>query len=560
MITRVFVFLLCFPGLVLAYGRKPQPPAKPNVRPMAAAPVQFQIEWLESSMNIVQDAMILLEADLTEPVKACLTRWLSNPERHADGTSLASVMELFEGDYVSSLDILSASHSLSGSAQVLKAYIASLVGLTNDFISFESDHFIFRAKPKDAFLHYYALPGLEEAYSRINSDFGEKKTPDYSFRKIIVEIYPDMESFSSASTLSQETLERSGAIGICKFGRLMIISPRALPHGYRWLDAVCHEYMHKFINQISGYACPLWLHEGLAHYYGIRWRIAGGISSPLTPSGETALAKAWSENKLVSFSQMEPSLVNLENQEQVNLAFAEVGDAVAFMRATYGQDKVASLLAAFKSASRDNAFKTSLGVNQAEFEELWKKSLEAKHFVSAKGAMPDISGYRQGDEIDELVDVGMQGHVKLGDQLLNQGETLAALVQYNKALREAADNPVALSRMAKCYMLLKDNTSAEEKLKHAMAMNPNYVTSYFLLGELYYNEGKYDEALDVLEEANAINPFHPGIHKFIGKIYTDVGPTELAHREMGIAAELDPADEEAVTYYNALGKTLSDKH
>lgn len=552
------VFSLAMTGMAL--GKKPQPPAGPKARPAATAPVQVQIEWLKSSANIVQDAMILLEAGLTEPVKTLLAQLLSDPERHAEGASLASLMKLFEGDYASSLDILSASHSLPGSAKSLKTYVAPLVDLTSDFVSFESDHFVFRTKSKDSFLHYYALPALEEAYAKINAEFGDKKAPDYSFRKIIVEVYPDKESFSSASTLSQETLERSGAIGICKFGRLMIISPSALPHGYRWLDTICHEYMHKLINQISGYSCPLWLHEGLANYYGIRWRIAGGIASPLTPSGETALAEAWKAGKLISFSRMEPSLVNLESQEQVNLAFAEVGDAAAFMRTTYGQEKVAGLLAAFKFSGRDDAFKSVLGVNQSGFEELWKKSLEAKHFVSAKGAIPDITWYRQNSEIDEFVDVGIQGHVKLGDQLLNQGETLAALVQYNKSLKEAADNPVVLSRMGKCYILLKDNTSAEEKLKHAVVMNPNYVTSYFLLGELYYNEGKYNEALDALEEANAINPFNPEIHKITGKIYTDVGPVELAHREVGIAVELDPEDEEAQTYYKALGKTLSDKH
>src|SRR6185436_16415221 len=90
--------------------------------------------------------------------------------------------------------------------------------------------------------------------------------------KIRVEIYPNKEDFSKASTLSLETLERSGAIGICKFHRLMIMTPQALPIGYRWLDALSHEYIHLTVNEMSASKAELWLHEGTARYFETAYR------------------------------------------------------------------------------------------------------------------------------------------------------------------------------------------------------------------------------------------------------------------------------------------------
>ncbi len=55
-------------------------------------------------------------------------------------------------------------------------------------------------------------------------------------------------------------------MGICKFNKLMIISPRALSFGYRWLDSLSHEYLHYAIVALSNNQAPIWLHEGMARF------------------------------------------------------------------------------------------------------------------------------------------------------------------------------------------------------------------------------------------------------------------------------------------------------
>ena len=76
-------------------------------------------------------------------------------------------------------------------------------------------------------------------------------------------------------------IEVSGAIGICKFNKIMLLSPRNLARGYRWTDALSHEYIHYIVVQLSHNRAPIWLHEGIAKYFESAWRLpSGGLAGP----------------------------------------------------------------------------------------------------------------------------------------------------------------------------------------------------------------------------------------------------------------------------------------
>ena len=137
------------------------------------------------------------------------------------------------------------------------------------FKRYESAHFIlFADDRRDGILAHPALDALEKAT--------ERPAPSWALseRKSAVEIAPDATSFNAISTLSLRDIEETGAVGICKFNKLMIISPRALSFGYRWLDSLSHEYQHYAIVGLSNNQAPIWLHEGMARFYETRWRKA----------------------------------------------------------------------------------------------------------------------------------------------------------------------------------------------------------------------------------------------------------------------------------------------
>ena len=53
----------------------------------------------------------------------------------------------------------------------------------------------------------------------------------------------------------------SGTIAVCKYHRLMIISPLAAANGYSWADTLAHELFIRYLKK-SRNKVPIWLHEG----------------------------------------------------------------------------------------------------------------------------------------------------------------------------------------------------------------------------------------------------------------------------------------------------------
>jgi tetratricopeptide (TPR) repeat protein len=512
----------------------------------------FTWETLRSAEKALQRARepwklseSFLEAGDRRVVESFLEK-LTEPRQEPARRRIAYLLKLYAGDYVGAADEIAPLPATDPWTASQQDYISRLLKATAGFVENPSEHFRVWTSSDHIFLAESAIRALEKAYASLFEAFGV--VPSTS---VLAEIYPAVEAFSDASTLSEETLERSGAIGICKFRRLMILSPRSTPLGYRWLDALAHEYVHLIVNRISGTLCPLWLHEGVARYYETAWRRAGPFSHP--PAEETMLARAamdvgeTSDEKegpsLIPFRRMEPSMVYLENQEEVSLAFAEVSDAVSYLVNGYGEQKLGELLAAFREKPRDVAFQSVLGATEAEVEAAWRDSLKDREWTISKGAMAQVIRFRPADE-EDFVGADARGHIRLGDRLRRQGQFQAAQIQYEKALAQEPDNGVALTKLARTHVTLEKEEKAEAALRRAIEKNPSYVTPAVMLGELLYEQGRYEEAQPVLHEALEINPFHPRIHEYLGLIALDLGNFAAARQAVELSLRLDPSNAE----------------
>ena len=152
-------------------------------------------------------------------------------------------------------------------------------------------HFVVWHTPgKDELLAPYALDALEKALAALGDDFGWRPT-----EPVRVEIYPEVADLARVSTLTLKEIETSGTIALCKYNRLMIVSPRALVAGYPWLDTLNHEYTHFVVSRVSHNTVPIWLHEGLAKFEERRWRGAVGRRADAddgAPAGDGPRAQA----------------------------------------------------------------------------------------------------------------------------------------------------------------------------------------------------------------------------------------------------------------------------
>ena len=385
-----------------------------------------------------------------------------------------------------------------------KDYSIALAPVWERMASMQSEHFEVWTEKRDEFLAPRALDALEAAYSRIGEVFGE--FPD---KKIRVEIYRTKEDFSLASTLSDEILTRSGAIGICKFGRLMILTPEQLAFGYRWLDTLAHEYTHYLVNEVSDGLCPLWLHEGTAKYLETLWR----LDSPdyLSPGNRTELARAVKDDRLIPFDRMAPSMVYLKDQDEVRLAFSQVAHALHFVETSGGRAGIRKFI--------ENA----PALDTKKFEESWKEFLTKDNLAESPGAAPDKLKIGPGNELEDLASVNIQGHIRLGDRLRLAGKPAASLVQYRKALEKEPFNPVALTRLARAKLALDDPAGAVETLEAAARENPNYAPAFALLGKLYLEKKDIKSAKKMFLEGFALNPFDPGIQMGLSQVREQQG-------------------------------------
>lgn len=408
----------------------------------------------------------------------------------------------------------------------LYEYLKGLCEVSKNLVRFESEHFILWLPPNQTFLKEYLIPSLEKSAAAVEKSLGFR-----SPKKITVEVYPTKEDFSVASTLSLETLERSGAIGICKFHRLMVMSPQSLPLGYRWLDALSHEYLHLAINELSHSKAELWLHEGTARYFETGYRLDPPVF--LTPDQKTKLMEALEGDTLVKFARMSPSMVYLKDQEEVSLAFAQVSHAVSLLVGKKGVRAFSKFLMALRNRPFETAFQTHYSMDTTQFEKQWQERLAQEKWEKSKGTMADEVIFKPTAE-DDFIGAESQAQVRLGDRMRRQGLNEAALIQYEKALEVEPDNAVILLKAAKMDIALGQTSSAIHRLSRAIQKNPNYVTPYIELGGLL----EPAQALPHLQEAIAINPFDPRPHRMLEGIYQSLGQTNSALFEREVYLKL----------------------
>ncbi|OVE76783.1 hypothetical protein BVX98_04795, partial [bacterium F11] len=366
----------------------------------------------------------------------------------------ASLFHLSRGEYQKAFDALTP--QTESQFPWLKSYLAGLIKASEDLIPYESEHFVLYLPEDQSFLRFYALPAIEEAATHMEKVFGHRPKG-----KIRIEVYPSKEQFSAASTLTEEILKRSGAIGICKFHRLMILSPQSLPMGYRWLDALAHEYVHLMVNELSWTQAELWLHEGTARYFDTTWRSDPPVF--LSPNQKTKLLEALEEERLIEFKRMSPSLVYLKDQDEVSLAFSQVSHAIESLMKDHGERKFVKFLKLMRKKTFPKAFSTIYQITPPEFEVVWQGKLSEEKWDKTKGALSDDIFFEEIDE-DVVIGANVKGKVRLGDRMRKKGLFEAALIEYKKALEEEPDNAIVLLKAARAELALKRGDDARDHL------------------------------------------------------------------------------------------------
>lgn len=493
-----------------------------------------------SLFNSVEEAIRIWDITTAEEAaeKARSVAETEADRAHADYYS--AIVEFHKGDYKKAKEY--ADKALSSEEFGLNKNFITFISKAGDnapeFSEYKTDNFTIRyAHPKDRVIAEYGKDVLEKSHYEIGLDL--KTYPD---EPVIVEIYPDMESFTYASTLSSESVQKTGVVGICKFNRIMILSPRLLPKGYTWADTLAHEYVHFLLFIKSGNTVPVWLHEGIAKYHEKRWKQKE--PEVLSAFYETMLAGAIESDNLVPIEKMHPSLALLDSAQEAQLAFAQAGTTVSYLVDNWGQDAVVELV---KEIKNTNDYKEAItrvtGMDFDTFYEAWLDDLKSKELeekidgLNVKGVRLSNNPEESDDDSEDLVDIEdkrARDHTRLGDLLRMRGRVGASVYEYEKAHGYDPSSPIITSRLASSLTSVGKSDRAREVIDPVLEIYPDYIGLHMILGRIYLEKENLAKAEEAFKTALNINPFDPQIQNSLIYIYDTQGKTDSAEREREI--------------------------
>ena len=456
---------------------------------------------------------------------------------------LASHIAFHRGDYQEALKLIKSAIDLGGEEEKTKGlalFIEETIGAIAPFKRYESPHFIISLdENQDGILVGYLLDTLEKTYQLMAEQYGFQPQ-----EKIRIEVFPDTKAFYYASTLSARDIEVTGAVGLAKFNKLMVLSPKALVYGYRWLDAISHEYMHYLILKLTSNKAPIWFHEGLAKYEETHWRSGPSYGSALY---QTLLARALAEKRLIGFEQMEPSLVRLETPEDVQLAYAQAASAIEFIIEKIGHDGLRQIMGRMANDSHRGAsepIKEVMGLSFTEFESSWKEFLASRGFKEVEGVNVRHYKIKEGRADEERLDMGeikslvARNRAHLGDLLRERGRMEAAVLEYRRALADARDSVPIINRLSEVLILQNRYEEALDLLKRSQNISPDHPTPYTNMGQVYLKLRDFSKAKEAFQESIQINPFNPEVHRGLAIVYEALGDKASALREAEMTKRL----------------------
>ena len=429
--------------------------------------------------------------------------------------------------------LLQPPREVAGYIRHYRALAARTKALTDSHVVVRDPEgrFVLRHPPgKDAVLAPYVREAFPDIIERIGEALSYK--PD---RPVRIEVYADPADLARASSLTEKEIEDSGTIALCKYHKLMLVSPRALVRGYGWLDTLSHEYVHFTISRLTGTKVPIWLHEAYAKYLEGRWR--AGKSLPMRPSSQHLLRRALKTGDLVTFEEMSPSMAKLPTQERTSLAFAEVYTVAQYLDAKVGLEGMRRLLDLMEQGRSDReAVEELFGFSFRRFYARWKRYVKGQRWRSVPAGVLDLLVFKdREDPREELRRIGekaAEDFTYLGDLLKARGRVRASVAEYKKAeKRTKRVNPIVQYKLADALLKTGEAEAAYEAVQGPLRHYPEHVLLQLNRGKAALQTERVEEAREALEHALRLNPFDVEMHTLLAEAAARLGDRATRDRE-----------------------------
>lgn len=329
-----------------------------------------------------------------------------------------------------------------------------------------------------------------------------------------IELVRDQHALSSLTGLSLEAARTTGTIGIAKWGRVTMVSPRASDRGYNYLDTLAHELTHMALTRASGDRAPLWLQEGVARIEESRWR----PSSPFddSPAADDLAALGIKKNIGPDIDKIGPSIALLPSAEQAQITYAKVQSFMRFYGREAGDGAMNKLLVGFKQASDpDDLEKVVASVSGTTFQSWatqWKSAVLAAEKPIPEGLEP---GAKPAPGLKEA-----RKRYRLGQLLLDRSHTDAAAIELGRGHTAMPNEASTRALYARAVLDQGDSARAKslvEKATEVITGDARWWSLRAVLGvpevetasQFAIGSGPYDPAIACEEKAPPALPSDP---------------------------------------------------
>jgi hypothetical protein len=323
-----------------------------------------------------------------------------------------------------------------------------------------------------------------------------------------IDLVRDLFSLSAVSGLPLTAAETTGTLAVARWGRVIILTPRATGLGYPWQDTLAHEITHLMLTRASRDQAPLWLQEGIAKREETRWRAERAFDDPTW--ADVVARTALVSGRSVGIDNLGPSLAMLPTAEAASTAYAEVTSFMDFFLREVGEPGFRMLLADLKGhgaeGGADAALRSVTGYSLAEWKVRWEEELRKPPSAPARPqAPPSAGGPESGSKNDDPRE--LMRRVRLGDLLSQRGHAKAASIEYDLALPQAKREPAVRWRAARASLAAGDRAASERNLGVLADINHPHYGWLALQGRFQRELGREAEAEAGLLHAVGLNPY-----------------------------------------------------
>jgi tetratricopeptide (TPR) repeat protein len=311
----------------------------------------------------------------------------------------------------------------------------------------------------DAPLVPYLIEVLAKALPALERDLGVTMP-----RPIRIELVRDHHSLAAITGLTLEAAQNTGTLAVAKWGRVTMLSPRAIPYGYAWADTLMHELTHLAVTRASADEAPLWLQEGVAKRQEVRWREPFLYDG--TPSPDAIAVAGFKKNLGLPLDKLGPSIAMLPTAEQAGVAFAEVTSFVRFWTKEAGDGALPKLLTTLDSPAHpvtvDAALQDVSGADLAGWDTKWRAYL-----ASAAPPLPTDTFLSPPDPRRKE----LSRRSRLGDLLAQRGHHQAAVSELSRAVAASPHDPSGHARLALSLQAMGESERAAKEVERLDAVH-----------------------------------------------------------------------------------------